>query len=104
MDFANWLMAAYNSESFIQLALAAACFAAITGHFVHRFLGEASFGTLANAGIILVAILAASNIDNYRIAALVPDHVLRISTVATLIAAALILTLASVRQWTRDRI
>ncbi len=104
MDFANWLVSMYNSESFIQLAFASAVFAAIVGHFVHRFMGEASFGTVANAGIILVAIATSSSIDDYRIATLLPDNALRISTVAVVIAAGILIMIASFKHWLRDHI
>lgn len=104
MDIANWLVSLYNSESNLQLALASMVFAAIIGHFVHRFMGAASFGTVANAGIILIAIVLASTFDDYRIASLMPDNALRISTVAAVIAAGILLMIASFRHWLRDHI
>jgi hypothetical protein len=104
MDTANWLVAAYISERFIQIALVAILFSALTGHFVHRFMGHASFGTIFNALIILCAIGVASMIDDRRIAALLPDHALRISTVSALIATGMLIMIASFKHWLSDHI
>lgn len=104
MDIANWLVAAYTSEKFIQIALVAIFFSALTGHFVHRFMGNASFGTFVNALIILCAIGVASLIDDRRIAILLPDHALRVSTVSALIATGMLIMIASFKHWLRDHI
>lgn len=102
MDTANWLITIYNAEGALLTGLIAIILAALGGHFVHRLMGEASFGTLSNTAIILGAIAAASKIDDYRIASLVPDDALRISAVATLIACGVLLALASFKFWLRD--
>ncbi len=104
MDFSNTLVKLYVSETFIQTALGAIFFAALAGHMIHRFLGKASFGSVANAAIILAAISCASWFDDQRLAMLLPENNLRISLISTGIAAGMLMMVAGFKSWLRDHI
>ncbi len=102
MDIGNWLVKIYTSERFLQMALAAFIFSGVAGHLVHRFLGQASFGSIVNAVIIMLAIVTAGWIDDRRLILMMTDSTMRISMISAAIATGMLLMFASLKHWLRD--
>ena len=104
MDVANWLVKLYLSEHFLQTAFISITFSACVAHFLDRSMEGRSPGVAVITIIILGAIALAASVEDRRIAMLLPDDALRISTMACGIACGLLLMTASLRQWLRGHL
>ena len=91
------------SENFINWMITAIVLSMVAGHVIHKLLGSASFGAVANAFILLGAIFVAKSVDGRAVAMLLPEDGIRISLMACVFATGMLMMFAGLKHWLRDQ-